>query len=102
LQGGDRRDKNDENRNVLKNDKNAWSPPVVEKKSLEELEEERLEAEITAKEMEEKERRRMICVEYQRKLEMEETNRQWILAQKQKAKERYQKKKQLLKEKTID
>ncbi len=52
-------------------------------------------------------------MEYERKLEipsadrvvikeMEETNRQWQIAQKQKAKERYQKTKQLLKEKTMN
>ena len=78
----------------------------MEKKSLEEL-----EVEITTKEREEKDRQRMIRIEYERKQEipsadrvvikeMEETHRQWQIAQKQKAKERYQKKKQLLKEKS--
>jgi hypothetical protein len=61
----------------------------------EEDEETALLREMASNEKAEKERQKMICLEYNRKIQMQEINRQWQVEQKQKARERYQKKKQL-------
>ncbi len=62
---------------------------------LSEEDEETALREIAYNEKAEKERQKMIRLEYNRKLQIQEATLQWQLEQKQKAKERSQKKKQL-------
>jgi hypothetical protein len=50
---------------------------------------------MASNEKAEKERQKMIRLEYNRNLQIQEATRQWQLDQKQKAKDRYHKKKEL-------